>query len=297
MQFLLDDKIIQQINVEKGKLKNKQKAKSIGYLFGEAAFKANGYVSFASATIDGQFVCTDIAFPDKLILDLRYAKIGTLHDHENGWPKKGKLFLDGLIYDYIYEESPEDTKMRIDWLHRQDDKQFRPQPYEQLATVLHKSGHEGDAKKILIQKNKDRAKLTRMSVLEKCWHRLLGVLIGYGYRPWRTLWWILAFIILGAGLFGIGFKKGLVVPIKVSGHTSEFNPLAYSFDAFVPLVDLHQESCWLPDATLEFQYSISKDFAVTIRGSHLRIYLWIHIVAGWILITLLIVGLTGLVKK
>jgi len=32
-------------------------------------------------------------------------------------------------------------------------------------------------------------------------------------------------------------------------------------------------------------------------GSWLRVYLWVHIASGWLLTTLLVVGLTGLVRK
>ena len=58
----------------------------------------------------------------------------------------------------------------------------------------------------------------------------------------------------------------------------------YSVDAFVPIIDLHQEKYWLPD--------VRKGY-----GWLYRAYLWLHISFGWILTTVLVVGLTGLVKK
>ena len=52
----------------------------------------------------------------------------------------------------------------------------------------------------------------------------------------------------------------------------------------LPIVDLHQEKYWLPDAR--------KDY-----GWLYQAYLWLHIIFGWILTTVLVAGLTGLVKK
>ncbi len=275
---------------------NGEKMRVDGDVFMQDSFEAKGKISLIHATL-GSLKWGDIISLPKVILDLRSARIGKLCDGLENWPESGRLFLNGLVYDEICDCSTKDANTRIEWIRRQGHHEFHPQPYEQLAAVLQKNGYENDAKKVLIAKNNDYVRIKRPRSFEKINCYLLKLTIGYGYRPWRTLWWIFAFVILGTALFGIGFKKGLVVPIDATGHISEFNPLAYSFDAFVPLVDLYQESFWLPDATLEFQYRISKDSAIPIKGSHLRIYLWIHIFAGWILTTLLIAGLTGLVKK
>jgi hypothetical protein len=50
------------------------------------------------------------------------------------------------------------------------------------------------------------------------------------------------------------------------------------------VVDLGMAKYWIPDAN-------------KLWGAVIRCYMWVHISAGWILTTLLIVGLTGLVKK
>ena len=58
-----------------------------------------------------------------------------------------------------------------------------------------------------------------------------------------------------------------------------FRPLAFSADAFLPLVNLHQESYWTP-----------KDGLVK------KLYLPFHILAGWVITTLAAVSVTGLVR-
>jgi hypothetical protein len=58
-----------------------------------------------------------------------------------------------------------------------------------------------------------------------------------------------------------------------------FSAFWYSLDVFVPILDLHQEDYWLPD---EGQY---------------RSYMWLHIIAGWVLTTIAVAGFAGILKK
>ena len=276
-------------------------------------FKAEGEVILIGATIDGYLIWTDVNSPNDVTLYLRSASIRGLWDDKDSWPAPNNLFLHGLVYNEIYEGSPRDAESRIDWLQRQ--KGFWPQPYEQLAAVLRKGGQDEDARKILIAKNKDKARLTKLTFTEKCWYRVFGRMIGYGYRPLKALWGVLFFVVLGWILFGIGYYRGFVTPqsesayIKQNTGTAEggtetrqlsdvyprFNFLVYSFDTFVPLIDLHQAKYWLPNAKRGFVLLRIKGFSLH-TGGLLRLYLWIHLTMGWVLSMLLVVGLTGLVR-
>ena len=243
-------------------------------------FKAEGRVSLVEATVGGLFFWSDVNLPEKTILDLRNAKAGVLCDDEKSWPAKGNLFLDGFVYENIEDSAPKDAKSRIEWLSRQDANQFQPGPYEQLAKVLEKIGHNEDAIKIRIEKEE---KLTRLSSFG-WWTRLWkGTTIGYGYRPWQALWWIGAFILIGFIVFWSGHKAGIIVQAEEKTY-NKFNALMYSIDMFVPVLDLRMAKHWIPDANKSW-------------GAVIRWYMWVHISAGWILTTLLIVGLTGLIKK
>jgi hypothetical protein len=82
---------------------------------------------------------------------------------------------------------------------------------------------------------------------------------------------------------------------------------------FVPLVDLRQAAYWLPSAKPSADpnaeqkakpgakqdrgHDDSKGKKVSISVRLLRLYTWFHILAGWILTTLLFAGLSGLVKR
>ena len=186
---------------------------------------------------------------------------------------------------------------------------FSPQPYEQLAEVLKKQGHDEDAKDILVAKNEDPAFLKRMRWRRRPFHWVFGAVIGYGYRPWRALWIGLFIIAVGCGAFSAGWRCGLITPSNVdtyaaqdgaeSGKIAEdyptFNFIMYSIDTFVPIVDFHQEGYWLPNPNKGCMCHVC---CIPVRwGGLLRLYLWFHIAAGWLLTTLFAVGLTGLIRS
>ncbi|MDP6558352.1 MAG: hypothetical protein QGG71_27055, partial [Pirellulaceae bacterium] len=274
-----------------------------GTVFMRNGFRAEGEVSLTSAKINGYFFYTDVASPKTSVLDLRSVKVGTLWDDSDSWPEKGKLLLHGFVYDRIDSHASMNVQDRISWLQLQGGARFQPQPYEQLAAVFRNEGRESEARQILIAKNRDRARLTQMPMLQRCWHLLLGIVIGYGYRPWQALWFVLAFVLVGSILFGAGWGAGIITPTNVKAYDSDedseqreissdyprFNALVYSIDTFVPLIDLQQAKYWLPNANRE-----SLGFRT---GMLVRFYLWLHIAAGWTLTTLLAVGLSGLVRR
>ena len=172
--------------------------------------------------------------------------------------------------------------------------EFLPQPYEQLAKVYGEMGHEGDAKTILIAKNRVRTRNMRWRdgwLIKKLVRYLFSWTIAYGYRPALSLVWIFAIILAGTFIFRAAYStcdmlpspsyqrilNSVDNPVSVAERAA-FNAFFYSLDTFVPLVDLNQESYWRPIGWR--------------RG-----YLWGHILAGWVLSTLFVTGMTGVLKR
>lgn len=331
---LLSTNIDGDLDCEKGEFINPTKNAFLaerlnvkGGVFLRKGFKAEGLVSLAGARINGHLVWTGVKSPEKAGLDLRSAKIGTLWDERKSWPDEGELYLNGLVYDYLDDGAPKDKDSRIEWLRLQGGDEFTPQPYEQLAEVLKKSGHEETAKEILIAKNKDRIRLgPKLTKIEWWRYKVFGPMIGYGYRPWDVFWKgpfgkrfvgsIIFWLVLGWLFFGAGYYCELFSPTtgwaydsgtgqinsKLKDEYPAFNFLVYSIDTFVPLVDLHQTKYWLPNPNKgiwQCPWKIGRIGLTWIRidfGGLLRLYLWMHISAGWILTTLLVVGFTGLIR-
>jgi len=271
-----------------------------GSVFLDQKFYAIGTVRLARARIQGALVCTEARFenPNGIALNLEHARLGGIEDDEGSWPQRGRLRIDGLEYEgFAGDRTPTDARRRLEWLRRQLP-DFRPQPYDQLARVFRRMGREADAVEVLIAKQEDLIRHGKLSLWGRLTRRILGITIGHGYRSGRALLWSLAFVIAGALIFGWANARGLMAPsspeiltdpLYRAGGTippdyPRFQALAYSLDAFLPIVDLHQESFWLPDAGKPF-------------GTLVRLYLWIHIAAGWFLSTLFVSGVTGLVRR
>jgi hypothetical protein len=285
-------------------------------------------ISLLGARIKREFIWKQVESPKQVILDLQMARIGRLSLSSDSWLEPGNLRLNGLIYDQLeMENAPKlhsekarawrDIDAMIEWLKLQG-KQFHYQPYEQLVASLRKQGRDKDAKVVLVTKARDRANLTKMAFVEKWWHKFLGVTIGYGYLPWRALLISIGVIVFGTLTFWIGYDREIIKATKlveyveyvVTGDTTfpregdpntprvlsvredypNFNPLVYSLDMFVPLVDLRQATYWLPSP-----YEGEKEMPLEVRI--LRFYMWLHILAGWVFTSLLVVGLSGLVKR
>ncbi|MGA2069959.1 MAG: hypothetical protein ABSG97_01305 [Sedimentisphaerales bacterium] len=259
------------------------------------SFKAEGLISLMGATVGEHFFWKDVNLIKETKLDLRNAKTRVLNDDEKSWPDEGNLFLDGFVYEDIGDKSPKDAIKRIDWLNRQGYERFRAGPYEQLAKVLEKMGHNEDAKEIRIEKEEQLTKRGGFGWLGRFWRGVLYWTIGYGYRPWQALWSIGIIIVLGIIVFGIGHKADVIVKTEEKPY-HKFNALFYSIEMFVPVLDLHLKKYWIPDANKSGTFRLNK-LSIPVRGNYIRIYMWFHIIVGWILTTLWIVGLTGLIKK
>ncbi|MHC4396009.1 MAG: hypothetical protein ACYS1A_10185 [Planctomycetota bacterium] len=253
----------------------------------------DGRVLLSGAEIKGSFVWCKVASPEKVSLDLRFSKIGSLWDEKKSWPEKDKLLLHGFIYNEISDKAPRDARTRKEWLSRQSN--FMPQPYEQLAKVLKEGGYESNAKEILIAKEKAKSK--ELKWYEWLPHVLYGLLVGYGYRPWRAFLIGLIVIVVGGFLFSAGFQAASMTPVKNSDNHPEFHAFVYSLDVFLPVIDLHQANYWLPDSMKDFKLNISEKISINVSGKTLWYYVWIEIAAGWVLTTLLVVSLTGLIRR
>jgi len=253
-----------------------------GHVFFRGGFEVEGKVSLIKATIGGGFQWWGIKSQKEVELDLRSAKIGVLWDEEKSWPGEGKLRLHGLVYDEIDDEAPTDSKRRLKWLGLQGGNGFRPQPYEQLAGVLKRQGKDKEAEEILIAKNEDRAKREKLTWPEKCWYYFFGRIIGYGYRPWRALWVAAVIVVWWIVVFELADWGGVMKHTQGKNHP-EFNVVAYSVDAFAPLVDLQQVKYWLPNGNEPY-------------GEAVCWFLWIEIAVGWVLTLLLVAGVTRLVR-
>jgi len=275
-----------------------------GDVFLNEGFQATGEVRLPGASVGGDLACSGGRFEnpggDALIaetahvtgaiflreisaikgrLNLAHGHARVLVDDRAAWPERGRLALDGFTYEAIEGETG--AKGRLEWLERQYPRQrnkwrgaFRPQPYDQLAAVLRRMGHEGEARKVQLGKHEHQRKYGTMGKCARAWNRLMGATIGHGYKPQRAFYLLSPFfLLLGYLLFAF------VEMHQLDENSAPFSALGYSFDAFFLIVDLHQYDAWEPVCPWA------------------RAYVWFHAFCGVILTAALVAGLTGIVKR
>ncbi|MGW3662525.1 oxidoreductase [Streptomyces sp. NPDC005141] len=219
-----------------------------------------------------------LARPPSGAVDLRGAQVSYLHDSAHSWPDV--VELDGFLYASIkVDEAGERREAvgrrdsvahRVAWIRRGSG--YNPQPYEQLASWYRKAGHDDDARRVLLAKQRHRRRtLPRAS---RAWGHLLDVTVGYGYRPWLAGIWLLALALLGTLSFGAGSPD----PVQ-RGEGARFQPLIYTLDLLVPFGGLGQRTAWSwPNDSLQW-------------------LAYLLIAVGWVLTTAVIAGVTRTLQK
>jgi hypothetical protein len=233
-------------------------------------------VNLGSAQISGELLLGPAGqhsarwSPGKTLI-LRNARAETIPMLADAWP------ADFDVRGFSYRVLPEDpagshhptTECRPDlfqcWFGKQ--KSFSPQPYEQLALVFQNQGGDDDARTIrYLGRERERSESTG---LKYAWLTTLDWAIGYGHRIERALGWTIGLMFLGAivlRISGEGPKHGLPVG------------LSYSFDMLLPIIKLR-------DAHYE----------IDLKGWP-RYYFYVHKVAGFVLASFLVAGISGLTK-
>lgn len=230
-----------------------------------------------------------------------------------------------------------DSDTRIAWIKASQGDKFKPGPYRTLARVLRAAGDDRGAKNVgfAMEKAWTKHQAKSYKLIKRMFYCagrfILEWTIGYGYRSGRGF--IGLCILLGAGtvLFSWGSPSNYNCPpltcwLSTSGtgiikpadpvfitenqtrnllyappskhdflyslppEYTPFNAFWYSFDTLIPLIDLGQEKAWSPSPLTT---KISDD----IPGWALLFYLYFHIIMGWVLSTLTVVALTGLIKR
>ncbi len=115
-------------------------------------------------------------------------------------PRAGQasLSVDGLSYDALEPQLP--ARRRLEWLARDPDG-HTPLPYEQLAAHYTAIGQPGEARRVMYAS--ERILRRAKAPLSRAWGLLQDVTIGYGYRPWRAVAWLVLLLAAGSVTFAV----------------------------------------------------------------------------------------------
>lgn len=229
-------------------------------------------------------------------IDLSRCKIGYLGDSETVWPAtEGSVSLEGVelggigvrqptmpgwkdrIGDRLgHERAPTWLEGRRSWLKAQGEGKWSPQPYGQVVAALKLAGDDSLAREVAIAREKQRHEWGGLNWPSQAWNSLLRRVIVYGYKPYFAFLWGAAVIAIGWLVFSsslghVEFQRDMDAPALHS--------LVYSIDVFLPIVDLGQAGAYRP---VDWWPSL--------------VY-WLEIGLGWILTTLGVAGITGLIRN
>ncbi len=298
-----------------GKALNADRINVQGDVLFRDGFSAEGQVRLADSIVKGTVVWTGVRNPERASLDLSNASAGAISDDKSCWPPAGKLNLDGFVYGHVLTGLTE-PKTRLAWLALQQP--FTPQPYRQLAKVMRNAGVDRSARRVLFAMEDQLWKEER-TLAAKLFRWPLSLVVGYGYYPLRALAGLAILVLLGWAVFAGARAAGAMVPrdesaythFKASGsppnHYEPLSPFVYSLENSLPLVKLGQTDRWGPDPTPGSQnarISATSSRAADPLGSSpfssprfLFAFQRLQVLLGWILATLFVAGVTGIVQK
>ncbi|MEK9521774.1 hypothetical protein MIU24_20645 [Streptomyces venezuelae] len=193
------------------------------------------------------------------LLDLRAATITRIYDSVDSWPPR--IELDGLAYQDLRPVLP--AGQRLLWLNRGES--YLPLPHERLAAYYRQLGHDDDARAVQLARHRRRRRQSRP--FTRLWGYLEDLTVGYGYRPGR------AFISLFALTTAVAFVFAAIPPQATRGDGPDFHPAAFALDLVLPILDLGQEKSFIPSSGTVW-------------------VAWASAIAGWLLATTVIAGLT-----
>jgi hypothetical protein len=227
-------------------------------------------------------------------IDFRFARVGIWAD-----TKAAMYFpaaLEGLQYDAIHQEPASPTQpelqpssegvgdgvavsARLEWLAL-DPFGYSPLPYVQLASMLRAGGHDRQARKVLIASQKVRRRQGRNWLTRTSSQSLSAVLrgtVGYGYRPWLALIWLLALICTAS----------LTIQFLPGGADKYFTPLTGAPKPFV--APLYVLSTVLPFVNFGYSHWVPNGAAQAITV--------ISVVLGWTLATAVVSAFAGILHR
>lgn len=192
---------------------------------------------------------------------MHYASFKVIHAKPQVWPTTVRL--EGLTYETLVPRLP--AAQRLALLERDVDG-FVPHAYEQLAASYRRVGDDVEAR--TVQLAKQRRQRRSLPWFGRLWGYLQDATVGYGYRPTRAMGWLLALLVIGSVTYGLHHPSP-----AAHGTGPAFNPVFYTFNLLVPLMDFGQKTAFTPTGP----------------------YQWLSyflIVAGWVLATTVVAGVT-----
>ncbi len=209
-------------------------------------------------------------------LSLANTSVGHFRDNAACWASS--YDLRSFRYNSLWNPPLPDpnrtsTKQRIRWVEGTKTG-YEPQAYDALSAAYANAGLPHRQRHVLIAKNRRRR--SRLGMPAKAFSYLDDWLLGFGYRPWRVLVPFGVLVLLGFLFFQAHQAEMIKLDPKLKEVT--FDPLGYTLDLLVPVVDLGQRRYFAPDASFAFMKTAL-------------------VIAGWVLSAAILAALTSFLRR
>lgn len=201
---------------------------------------------------------------------LAQARVGRFADDPELWAAAGGVVIDGFDYELLNDTHVIDVRTRLQWLERVLP-DYAPGPYDQLAAAYRRAGNEDLAERVLIARQQRRYRESGPAV--RFWGGLQRWTVGFGYRPWLAVCWLIFFWALGGIWFATHEPKAID-----TGQIPVWNPWIFAADTLLPVVNLGQDGYWQLEGASQW-----------IGGG--------LVTAGWILATTAAAGAARILKR
>jgi hypothetical protein len=288
-----------------------------GLTAGDVSFRAAELTSvdLRYAAIRRALRLKNIVNPQHSCWDLRNASVDSLDDDGKSWPNPGNLRLDGFSCERFGSPDSQDDsaslppnlKARLGWLRL--DSSNPPQAYRNLASAYSKAGETLNSREtpfhledLLHRRRISEAKGVTMRVAEWAWGQWLKKTIGYGYKLWRSLYWLAPLCVLGWAISYWGYYSKAIVPTDkdaytcllqhgyVPGHYPRFSATAFTIEHSLPAINLGMSGSWSADgAPLNWRHPCLAEC--------IRIWFLAQRLFGWLLSIFFVAGITGLARS
>jgi hypothetical protein len=197
------------------------------------------------------------------------------------------LAVNGLTYAGVPEQIPAG-----DWLKllQCGTPGYAAQPYQQLAAGYRALGNERQARAILMAQRDDELARADTRWPERLWGRITKCTLGYGYKPWRALWFLAAVVVVSCVLAIVLGAHGALAQTKDMAAPGQpctvIQKVSVGLDLNLPVgTSLARGDCGLPRN------------AASATAAWLTGVGWVLRVLAWVFAALFIAGFTGAVRK
>jgi hypothetical protein len=199
---------------------------------------------------------------------------------------------------------------------------FKPQPYVQLADTLRRAGFEAAASTVLVRLERNRTRYSDFGVLRQLGRWSLDLFLLYGHSPFRPLVFVLFAALISTAVFqqtfescGFVYAKDMSPPPMCPPRSGAgtpvpqlpaFNPLVYSIDTLVPIVDFNQKKSWVLEHTGAPSPRLTRDASLwdaaqdawhnRPKFASLSTLIIFNTFFGWVMTTLFAAGVSGLTR-